>query len=86
LLLLLIKHWAKNSSQFAGHVTDHKNSQGILKNETPTGVGIPVFRLCHTSFFYFSPHDTQQVPVGYPPSITKKTKSEFCSGVVVCIE
>jgi hypothetical protein len=51
LLFGIVKHHEKNSSVFAGHVVNRKNSGGISKNEMLVGTSISFFEMSPIIFF-----------------------------------
>jgi hypothetical protein len=59
------------SSVFREHVAEHKNLWGILKNQTPTSMSIPIFGISFSKMLVICPPDTPWELFGYSKDMMK---------------
>jgi hypothetical protein len=59
------------SCVFREHVAEHKNLWGILKNQTPASMGIPISSISFSEMLVICPRDTLWEPFRYSPKIMK---------------
>jgi hypothetical protein len=71
--------YAKTSlDYFREYIRECKNSQGILKNETPIGVGFPFSKMSHVFLFNKTLHDTPSHIITYYGEKVKNNIQAYC--------